>query len=80
MKYGHEKTRAPAPSAAPLALLAAVGGAALSSDDFGSSVERTVKLHPLWRSLGWRDVVMGEVEQYMARQAEDTGATGFDER
>jgi hypothetical protein len=24
-------------------------GALLSSDDFGSSVERTAKLHPLWR-------------------------------
>jgi hypothetical protein len=23
-------------------------GALLSSDDFGSSVERTAKLHPLW--------------------------------
>ena len=35
-------------------------GALLSSDDYGSSVERTATLHPLWQSLGWRDVVMGE--------------------
>ena len=26
----------------------ATTGAVLSSDDYGSSVERTVKLHPLW--------------------------------
>jgi hypothetical protein len=25
-------------------------GALLSSDDFGSSVERTAKLHPLWQA------------------------------
>jgi hypothetical protein len=28
-------------------------GALLSSDDYGSSVERTATLHPLWRVLGW---------------------------
>jgi hypothetical protein len=28
-------------------------GALLSSDDFGSSVERTAKLHPLWRGQRW---------------------------
>ena len=26
--------------------------AVLSSDDYGSSVKRTAKLHPLWRGLG----------------------------
>jgi hypothetical protein len=29
-------------------------GALLSSDDFGSSVERTAKLHPLWREQSRR--------------------------
>jgi hypothetical protein len=29
----------------------AAAGALLSSDDYGSSVERTAKLHPLWRLL-----------------------------
>jgi hypothetical protein len=36
--------------------LAPAGGALLSSDDFGSSVERTAKLHPLWQvvqALEW---------------------------
>jgi hypothetical protein len=28
-------------------------GALLSSDDYGSSVERTAKLHPLWRVHSW---------------------------
>jgi hypothetical protein len=28
-------------------------GALLSLDDFGSSVERTAKLHPLWQVPSW---------------------------
>jgi hypothetical protein len=31
---------------------ALASGALLSSDDFGSSVKRTAKLHPLWRDEG----------------------------
>jgi hypothetical protein len=44
-------------SATTLLPAAAVGasnrtpGASLSSDDFGSSVERTATLHPLWQAL-----------------------------
>ena len=39
-------------------------GASLSSDDFGSSVERAAKLHPLWRMHGggW----MGGVERWVS--------------
>jgi hypothetical protein len=29
--------------------LAPTGGALLSSDDYGSSVERTATLHPVWQ-------------------------------
>jgi hypothetical protein len=36
-------------------------GALLSSDDFGSSVERTAKLHPLWRAC----VSIGRQTQYI---------------
>jgi hypothetical protein len=35
-------------------------GALLSSDDYGSSVERAAKLHPLWQA--WRASVMAGEE------------------
>jgi hypothetical protein len=41
-------------------------GALLSSEWFGSSVERTAKLHPLWRVLGWwTDAVWKKAEHWV---------------
>jgi hypothetical protein len=48
--------------ASPRRSATGTSGALLSSDDYGSSVERTAKLHPLWRAqtdaawFGRRDV------------------------
>jgi hypothetical protein len=47
-------------------------GALLSSDDFGSSVERAARLHPLWRVLRWvagRCWVVGAWELAFERRA-----------
>jgi hypothetical protein len=53
-------------------------GAVLSSDDYGSSVERTATPHPLWRvHREWADTVVEASEHYMVRWLKTRSVTGL---
>jgi hypothetical protein len=60
----HRQSRDPAwPPSSPMA----PGGAALSSDDFGLSVERTGRLHPFWQA-GYGTAVVGLQSESLSRR------------